>query len=198
MLKTQQYFDQIYATSQDPWGYEQRWYEQRKRQICLGALLKPHYQQALEIGCSNGVLSAALAPRCEQLLCLDGHSQAIAAAKLRLADASHVHIQQAWIPEQLPDQQFDLIVVSEILYYLEPEKLQHVIAWLEDHLADEGTLLCCHWRHPIAGFELTGDHTHLYLQQLSLKHYLSLHEPDFILDVWTNMALTLSEQEGLR
>ena len=55
MLKTQVYFDQIYAEDHDPLGYEQRWYEARKRQICLSVLLQPKYQNALQIGCSNGV-----------------------------------------------------------------------------------------------------------------------------------------------
>jgi Nodulation protein S (NodS). len=60
------YFDALYALNQgDPWHYEQRWYEQRKRQICKALLPKLHFESAIEIGCSNGMLSQELAPHTE-------------------------------------------------------------------------------------------------------------------------------------
>ena len=37
-LNTDDYFDQLYQDNDDPWHYQQRWYEQRKRQLCLAAL----------------------------------------------------------------------------------------------------------------------------------------------------------------
>lgn len=197
MLNTQLYFDEIYADKDDPWGYEQRWYEQRKRQICLSVLLKPHYQQALEIGCSNGVFSEALAARCDQLLCLDGHAKAVNLAQQRLATYSHIEVQQAWVPTQLPKHSFDLIIVSEILYYLDMAALYELMTWLNQHLTQGGTLLCCHWRHSIAGFELDGNQVHQHLQQLNLKHYLTVKDPDFLIDVWSNANINLAEKEGL-
>ncbi|WP_298141919.1 SAM-dependent methyltransferase [uncultured Acinetobacter sp.] len=197
MLNTQLYFDEIYANKDDPWGYEQRWYEQRKRHICLSVLLKPHYQQALEIGCSNGVFSEALAARCDQLLCLDGHFKAVDLARQRLAAYSHVEVQQAWVPTQLPHQSFDLIIVSEILYYLDTVALDEVMTWLNKHLIPGGTLLCCHWRHSIEGFELDGNLVHQHLQQLNLDHYLTVKDPDFLIDVWSNASINLAQQEGL-
>ncbi len=197
MLKTQSYFDQIYAQGNDPWGYDQRWYEARKRQICLSVLLQPEYDHALEIGCSNGVFSEALGQRCRQLLCLDGHAQAVALARRRVAAYSHIKVEQAWVPEALPAQSFDLIVVGEILYYLSPSELKQLMGWLDRHLHPSGTLLCCHWRHPIHGFELTGDQVHQSLRQLHLNHYLSLKDPDFLIDVWSQSGLSLAKQEGL-
>lgn len=198
MLKTQVYFDQIYAEGHDPWGYEQRWYEARKRQICLSVLLQPEYDNALEIGCSNGVFSEALGQRCHQLLCLDGHPKAVDLARRRVAAYPHIRIEHAWVPEHLPNQRFDLIVVGEILYYLDPPQLQQLITWLNQHLHETGTLLCCHWRHPIEDFELTGDQVHQVLrQQLQLEHYLNVTDPDFLIDIWSKSNLSLAKQEGL-
>ena len=37
-LNTDDYFDQLYQDNDDTWHYQQRWYEQRKRQLCLAAL----------------------------------------------------------------------------------------------------------------------------------------------------------------
>ena len=57
----QEYFDALYALNQgDPWHYEQRWYEQRKRQICLAVLPRLQFDSAIEIGCSNGIFSQEL------------------------------------------------------------------------------------------------------------------------------------------
>ena len=197
MLKTQTYFDHIYATANDPWGYEQHWYEARKRQICLSVLLQPQYQNALEVGCSNGVFSEALGQRCSQLLCLDGHPKAVNLAQNRLKNYPHIQVRQAWVPAELPQQQFDLIVIGEILYYLDLEQIQTFIAWLNTHLSATGTLLCCHWRHPIEGFTLDGNQVHQLLAPLALQHYLSLQDPDFLVDVWTKSSLSLAAQEGI-
>lgn len=197
MLETQIYFDQIYAEGHDPWGYEQRWYEARKRQICLSVLLQPEYHHALEIGCSNGVFSEALGQRCRQLLCLDGHPKAVELARRRVAAYPHIRVERAWVPEELPEQSFDLIVIGEILYYLNAYQLDQLIIWMEQHLNDCGTLLCCHWRHPIEGFELNGNQVHQSLRQLKLEPYLSLTDPDFLIDVWSKSPLSLAQQEGL-
>lgn len=181
------YFDRLYADNSDPWHYETRWYEQRKRDICLGLLLKPTYRQAIELGCGNGVLSNHLAERCEALTCLDGHAQAVLLARQRLQAFEHVTVIQAAIPQQLPAQSFDLIVVSEILYYLSAPELQAFIEWAKQHLAQDGTLLCCHWRYPIAGFSLNGNIVHELLKQhIPMPHYLNLNDADFIVDLWRN------------
>ena len=57
MTDVSAYFAQIYADSSDPWQYEKRWYEVRKRAICLSLLPYPHFAKAIELGCSNGVFS---------------------------------------------------------------------------------------------------------------------------------------------
>lgn len=55
-MPEQDYFDTLYHYNDDPWGYTQRWYEQRKRQICLALLPRQRYGRILELGCANGVL----------------------------------------------------------------------------------------------------------------------------------------------
>ncbi|MFE7421819.1 hypothetical protein [Rhodococcus sp. NPDC057529] len=60
------YFDAMYAASPDPWGFGDRWYEQRKYALTLAALPRPRYRRAFEPGCSIGILTAALAHRCDE------------------------------------------------------------------------------------------------------------------------------------
>jgi predicted TPR repeat methyltransferase len=192
------YFDSLYADNTDPWHYETRWYEQRKRDICLALLLKPQYQQALELGCGNGVFSQFLATRCETLTCIDGHDQAVHLARRRLDHLSHVSIVHATIPQNLPAYGFDLIVISEILYYLSEAEIRAVVIWLHQHLNKDGLLLCCHWRYPISGFALTGEKVHALLKQdILFKHYLKLADTDFLVDVWHNSEVSLAMDEGL-
>jgi hypothetical protein len=59
----------MYAASPDPWGFTSRWYEARKSAITMAMPPKPHYRDAFEPGCSIGMLSDLLAPRCGRLLC---------------------------------------------------------------------------------------------------------------------------------
>jgi len=60
------YFDKIYAISPDPWGFTTRWYEARKYAISLALLPREHYGDAFEPGCSVGVFTELLAPRCDR------------------------------------------------------------------------------------------------------------------------------------
>lgn len=178
------YFDALYNDNADPWQYQTRWYEKRKRDICLAVLPQAQYANAIELGCGNGVFSELLAQRCQALLSLDGNKHAVQLAKQRLVKLPHVKVIQGVIPNILFSLEafflethpisdsilastppFDLIVISEILYYLPPKQIDRVIAWIEQHLAKGGTLLCCHWRYDIKGFEMNGDIVHKRLQQ---------------------------------
>src|SRR5690606_36829695 len=127
----QEYFDALYALNEgDPWQFEQRWYEQRKRPNCLAVLPSLQFDSAIEIGCSNVIFSQELAQRTNSLMCLDANDTAIQLAQRRLQAYPHVQVLQRIVPDDLPEQKFQLIVVSEILYYLNPIALQRVLTWL--------------------------------------------------------------------
>ncbi len=193
-----QYFEALYHHNNDPWGYDQHWYEARKRQICLAMLTQQHYPKVLEIGCSNGHLSACLAKISGELLCVDVSAHAVHWASQRLKDMTHVIVEQHQIPEYFPEQKFDLIVISEVAYYLSLDELQTLIQQLKVSLTSQGEILCCHWRHDIQDFELNAALVHQHLKQsLSLSHYLSLNDPDFIIDLWTVNPCSLAKQQGL-
>lgn len=198
-MKTKtEYFDALYFENHDPWGYENRWYEERKRNVCLALLLKPIYNNALEIGCANGVFSQHLALRCKNLLCIDANETAVDLAQARLSHLNHVNVIQAMIPETFPEQKFDLIVLGEVLYYLNHDELMSLIEKIHRCLSDDGVVLCCHWRYPIEYFSLTGDHVHQVLKEnIQLYHYLSLQDPDFNVDIWAQEGQSVADREGL-
>ena len=192
-------FDALFDGQDDPWGFKTRWYEQRKRAITLAALPRPRYTSAYEPGCANGELSAALADRCDQLLVSDGNTRALALARARLAALPHVRVLQAWLPADWPPGRFDLIVISEMGYYLDSAALQNLAKRARQSLNKHGTVLACHWKAPIDNCALTGGQVHEQLdQQMDLPHALHLDDPDFLLDVWCEDPRSVAQVEGLR
>ncbi|KJH64819.1 methyltransferase [Acinetobacter calcoaceticus] len=193
------YFEDLYRHNSDPWGYDSHWYEARKRQICLALLTKPRYPKVLEVGCSNGHLSIHLAQRAEQLWCIDVSECAVQLASERLQEFEHVVVENRKIPEDYSIQKFDLILISEMAYYLSANELHQFIEMLKHSLNDDGEILCCHWRHEIQDFELNAEQVHQAFQQhFPFHHYLSLNDPDFMIDVWTANTSSLAQQEKLR
>lgn len=124
-------FDLLYGQSLDPWGVQIPKYRyQRLKYDALVALLPDQsFTYALDLGCGIGLLSERLGTRADLVMGLDVSNVAIEAARTRLADNPAFTFDQADI-EQLPDSlngTFDLVVVADVLYYLQPmsdEKLK--------------------------------------------------------------------------
>ncbi|MET9202659.1 SAM-dependent methyltransferase [Gordonia sp. NPDC003585] len=154
------YFDAMYESSDDPWGFGSRWYEQRKYALTLALLSSPRYLSGFEPGCSIGVLSEALATRCDRLLCTDISDRAIGLARDRLRHADNVRLRTCDAFTDWPDAQFDLIVVSELLYYLDGEALGDLISRLARSLTAGGEVVAVHWRHHVAEYPSSGDDVH--------------------------------------
>jgi SAM-dependent methyltransferase len=193
------YFTRQYAGSPDPWGFRTRWYEQRKRDVTLACLPRPSYRSGFEPGCSIGVLSAALAGRCERLLVADVEGSALATCRSELAGLDHVEVDQMRVPGEWPVGEFDLIVVSELAYYLDSGALDLLLERAVGSLEDGGTLLACHWRRPVADHPLSGDVVQQrVLARAELAPLVSHVEPDFRLDVLSKgAAASPAQAEGL-
>ncbi len=176
------YFEAKYSDDIDPWRFRTSEYERQKYRATLAALGKPRYRRGLEIGCSIGVLTALLAPRCKTLLALDGSQTAIAEAKrLRLAN---VAFEQAILPHQFPEGRFDLIVCSEVLYYFSHHDLQRIARLCLGVLEPDGEMILCHWLgetdYPLAGMEASS----LFAEAVSsrLAHRSILHDDVYRLE----------------
>lgn len=193
------YFDQLFAGNDDPWAFRQRWYERRKRALTLAVLTRPRYTSIFEPGCANGELSAELAPRCDRLVCCDTAAAAVALAKNRLLGFAHAQVHQSRLPEQWPTEPFELIVLSELCYYLDAEDLHRLIDRALASLTDNGQLLACHWRPAIDGCPQTAEQVHALLQQrLGMPPVAQHHESDFLLDLWSRDGTSVASHEGLR
>ncbi len=179
------YFDEMYAAADDPWEVKNRWYEQRKRDMLVAALPDQQYAFAFEPGCSIGALTQQLAARSNRLLACDASKRAVATASRRLADKPWVDVRHAVVPEDWPcDRTFDLVVLSELLYYLDEHALSELLDRAVVSLSERGTLVVAHWRPAVADHLLTGDAVHeAVLERSELCLVSRTVEEDFRLDV---------------
>lgn len=154
---TAAFFDATYERREDPWGFTSRWYEERKRALTLAVLPERSFARAFEVGCSIGVLTAELAERCDELLAVDVAAEAIARARTRVGERPGLRLEVADVTSDVPPGPFDLVVLSEVLYYFSPPTLATFLERLAPALADGAVVVGCHWRHPVAGYAASGD-----------------------------------------
>jgi len=179
------FFDDFYRRGgDDPWGFESRWYERRKLDLVLASLPRERFRRAFEPGCSIGVLTRALADRCDELLAIDPASFAVERARRRLAGHDRVQVRRGSVPADWPDGVFDLVVLSELGYYCDAGDLDLLARRATEALPDGGVLVACHWRHPVSEYPLGGDDVHARLRAEPGLSPLARHEEaDFLLDV---------------
>jgi SAM-dependent methyltransferase len=182
------YFDEVYRANTDPWQFASSPYEREKYAATLGALPWPHYERAFEIGGSIGVFTAQLAHRCGHLLSIDVSEAALAQARQRCADLPQVEIKKMQVPSEFPAGQFDLILVSEVGYYLSPPDLARAADQMLAALPTGGQLLLVHWTPVVPDYPQTGDEVHEFFLQKAqpggpLKHLLGQRHDKYRLDL---------------
>lgn len=175
-------FEARYQREGDPWGYETSPYEREKYAATLAACGDGPFASALELGASIGVFSRQLAPRCRSLVTIDASRTAVAAARRRLAGLAPVTATVGTIPSDIPRGDYDLVVASEILYYLSPTELDETLELIRECLV--GRLVAVHWRP--AGPERPFDaaEVHDRLRRLPWLHRVAdAGTGDYLLDV---------------
>lgn len=192
------YFQRMYAADPDPWNFATRWYDARKHALTVAALPRRRYRSAFEPGCSTGMLTGLLAERCDRLLAVDAVAAAAGTAAERMAGAGHVTVRTAEVPREWPDEQFDLVVLSELGYYFDDDTLRQLIERAVASLEPGGDLVAVHWRWPVAEHARSGDDVHRALAATGALARLSrLAEADFLLEVFTTDARSVARRAGL-
>ena len=141
-------FDRLYARDPDPWRFETSPYEQGKYADTLEQLGDRRFRDALELGCSIGVLSRRLAARCDRLLSLDIAEAALERARLHCAGLDQVRFSRATLPQDWPEGAFDLVVISEMLYFLAPDDIARLAKRCAAAALPECTILVVNWTGP--------------------------------------------------
>lgn len=178
------YFESLYQRQPDPWNYETSPYELQKYAETVAALPHSSYQSGLEIGGSIGVLTEKLAPHCQTLLSLDVSPTAQSRAKQRCLHLPHIQFEIMQIPDQFPNQKFDLILMSEVGYYLCEADLLKTKRQIVNALTPGGHLLLLHWLEQAQDFRLSGEQVHeCFRGDANLTSQLSLRRSQYCLDI---------------
>lgn len=185
------FFEEWYADSDDPWEFETSSYEQRKYALTLAVLPEQPSRYALgfEPGCSVGVLTAALATRCDRVEAWEPIERPRRRCVERVAAAGLADRVRVTDQVLRPDATFpraDLLVLSEVLYYLTPDVLSPTLARMFDAAAPAATVVAVHWRGRGEGAVMTGDEAHAHLRDpaLGLSILGGWREEEFLIDVF--------------
>ncbi len=182
-----EYFENVYASNDDPWDFASSEFEAKKYAATLDALPREKYDSAFEIGCSIGVLTEKLAKRCGELLSVDVSENALKQARDRCEDLQNVRFEKMDVAKEFPDKKFDLILVSEVGYYLSKEDWQKLMRKIFEHLTENGQVGLIHWTPFVKDYPQTGDEIHDSFAEFAKGKFKQIEikrEEKYRLDIW--------------
>lgn len=166
------FFDHFFDDG-DPFGFDLNPEERLKFDRTLEVCGEGPLGRVLELGCAVGSFTEILAPRATDVLALDVSQAAVDQVARRLQDHPNVRARAMTIPAEFPDETFDLVVASDVLYYLSVEELKRCVDRIEAALSDGAAFVAVHYV-PRMGSVLNGDEAHdIVAAQTTLKHVLA-------------------------
>ncbi|MGI8846775.1 MAG: class I SAM-dependent DNA methyltransferase [Candidatus Dormibacteria bacterium] len=135
------YFDRLYGMSEDPFSLETSRYDARKRRVVLDMVGRKSHHAALDAGCGTGMIANALVPHCRSVVAVDFSAVAVARARKRNQHPEIVEFSQADLVHFRTAHPVDLVVCSEVLYYLEGGALDAAVSNLHASCAPDAWLI---------------------------------------------------------
>lgn len=166
----------------DPWRLDASEYEKRRLALTLACLGRPRYQSVLEIGCSTGQLSEQLRTRADRVIGMDASDMALKVARARNGAVD-------WLlgaaPADIPVADFDLIVLSEIAYFLTGPELLATLRAIRRQLRPRGEILIANWSAATDNIPLDGPAVHDQAAAvLDLPLRARYQDADLVIQVW--------------
>lgn len=185
-----EYFKDVYAANEDPWNFETSEYEAAKYSVTIALLPGEKYENALEIGCSIGVLTQMLAEKCIRLLATDVSEKALDVAAKRCAELDNVSFQLLSFPKELPKGQYDLIMISEVAYYLSYNDWEYAMKILLERILTGGHIVLVHWLPEVHDYPQTGDEVHNSFKRFMKNKMINIsseRRENYRIDVWEKL-----------
>ena len=151
-----QYLNKFYEGKEDPFNFASP-YELGKYEHSLRLLEGKSFKRALEVGAAEGIFTEMLAPQCDALIGVEVADVAVERARERLAPLKNVEFIQAALPNNMPDGMFDLIVLSDVLYYFPKDVLLDLLRQFEERLEPGGMIFTLHYLGRIGAPLMGGD-----------------------------------------
>jgi SAM-dependent methyltransferase len=157
----------------DPFGIDRSPEEQLKFARALEVCGGDGLGRVLELGCAVGSFTEVLAAHAREVLALDVSQAAVDRVAERMGGSPHVRAVAMTVPAEFPDGVFDLVVASDVLYYLPVADLRRCVDRIEAALADGGAFVAVHYV-PRMGSVLDGDEAHdVVAAHTRLQHVLA-------------------------
>ncbi|MBS1103491.1 methyltransferase domain-containing protein [Gluconobacter sp. Dm-62] len=141
-------FERLFQDNPDPWDFEKSPYEQKKLARVLACLPVAPVSFLVELGCAIGVSTLALSEHCECLLAVDASENALVIARRRCQGRKHISFLKAFLPTYYPVAEAsgcDLVVISELLYFLTPADITLLADMVMKSLKPDGHILLVNW-----------------------------------------------------
>jgi LmbE family N-acetylglucosaminyl deacetylase/SAM-dependent methyltransferase len=165
------FFDAMYraAADGDPWSFRTDPAEQARFDRLASLAAARPVRRCLEPGCSTGELTRRLARCCDRVVALDVARAAVDAARVHLGALAEVDggvdLRVGRVPDDLgpDDTDLDLLVLSEVAYYVGPDELTAWVRALHGRCASDARWLLCHWTGTSVDHRLSGGEAHAVL-----------------------------------
>jgi hypothetical protein len=165
------YFAALYRRDSDPWRMRSSVYE-RDKYLATIALLPPRrFHNAVEVGCSIGVLTRMLSEHCDRLLALDVDDVPLQHARETCRDCGNVVFEKRVIPAEWPLGAFDLTVLSEVLYFLDATDIAATARRVAASAAQDALVVLVNWLGP-TGAPCDGE--------AAAEHFIAAIQPAFV------------------
>lgn len=180
-------FDAVYRADPDPWRVRSSFYERRKLEVVLAGLGSPSYAAAWDPACGVGELAARLSGRTTRVLATDASVEAVALTRHRCAGLTNVEASCQALPARPPADSgpFDLVTLSEFLYYLPAPDRTATLDLVDAVTADRAEVVSLHWRHQPHDAWLSGAQVQVeisrHLEQLGWQRLVHHEDRDFVL-----------------
>lgn len=190
-------FDRMLDDGPDPWASTSD-YERRKHELTVALLTRRHYGEVVEVGCATGALSARLAERADHVTGVDGSARALEVARGRgLANVAWVHGEIPHVLVDRADDSADLVVISEVAYFLTGPELLALLRQVRRLLRDEGEVVVVDWRAGSSDLPLDGElvHDQLTTALADLGHRLTYRDDSALIDVWGGRPIVPADRD---
>ncbi|MCK4822848.1 methyltransferase domain-containing protein, partial [bacterium] len=142
-VEEKNYWDSVFSR-EDPWDYSNA-YEQQKYRHTLDMIPEGSLSRVLELGCAEGLFTKMLSEKAGDILAVDISERALKRASVRCAGLENVKFEQHDISQGMQAGKYDLIICSEILYYLRDRYAVETFAGqVKEALPPDGYLLMTH------------------------------------------------------
>jgi 2-polyprenyl-3-methyl-5-hydroxy-6-metoxy-1,4-benzoquinol methylase len=130
-----------------------------------------------------------LAARCAKLLAVDISEKPLEIAKKRCGNQPQVTFKALDISKEFPGDTYDLIIISEVGYYLTEEKLLELYENCQKNSSNNGQILLVHWTGFVEEYPLSGREVHKLFEKYNSKEMVfselaKITRPEYELVLW--------------